>query len=180
MKFYAAGKMHSLLYLLALAAVTPNLAFATTDHDTGPQQPRFTLASVCGNYGAIATYGANIARALGTETMDGRGNITGAAIVNQPGPNGTRTIVSIGIGGTYTIKPDGTGTMVLTIALPDGSTASVTEDFLITKSATVDGVPIATEMQDAQEVPSAVIEDSSLVIHTYTLGGVPRSCSTER
>jgi hypothetical protein len=112
--------------------------------------------------------------------MDGRGNITGAAIVNQPGPNGTRTIVSIGIGGTYTIKPDGTGTMVLTITLPDGSTASVTEDFLITKSATVDGVPIATEMQDAQEVPSAVIEDSSLVIHSYTLRGVPRSCSTER
>ena len=37
----------------------------------------------------------------------------------------------------------------------------------------VDGVQIATEIQDAQEVPSAVIDESSLVVHAYTLRGTP-------
>ncbi len=44
----------------------------------------------------------------------------------------------------------------------------------------VDGVQIATEIQDAQEVPSAVIDESSLVVHAYTLRGTPRSCSAGR
>ena len=69
------------------------------------------------------------------------------------------------------------GSMNLTIALPGGATANVTEDFVITKSKSVDGVAIATEIQDAQEVPSAVIDDSSLVFHAYTLRGTPRACS---
>lgn len=47
----------------------------------------------------------------------------------------------------------------------------------MTRSKIVDGVVIATEIHDAQEVPSAVIADSSLVIHTYTLRGTARSCS---
>jgi hypothetical protein len=113
--------------------------------------------------------------------MDGRGKLTGSAIVNQPGPNDTtRSIVSIGLDGTYTVNPDGSGTMLLTITLPGGATASVTEDFIITKSKMVDGVQIATAIQDAQEVPSAVIDESSLVVHAYTLRGTPRSCSTGR
>lgn len=139
---------------------------------------RFSLATVCGDYGAIATYGANIARALGYEVMDGHGGITGAATANQPGPNSTtRSISKIGISGTYTVDETGSGVMNLVIALPGGGTASVTEDFVITKTKMVDGVLIATEIQDMQEVPSAVIDDSSLVIHTYTLRRLPKSCT---
>jgi hypothetical protein len=84
--------------------------------------------------------------------------------------------VSIGLAGTYTVNPDGTGKMVLTVTLPGGSSASVTEDFLITRVKVVNGVTIASEIQDAQEVPSAVIEDTSLVIHSYTLRSVPKTC----
>jgi len=146
-------------------------------HDENSATVRYSTASLCGNYGAVATYGANVARALGFEVMDGHGKITGAAFVNQPGPNNIRTVATIGITGTYTINDQGIGSMNLTIALPGGSTANVTEDFVITKSKTVDGVAIATEIEDAQEVPSAVIDDSSLVIHRYTLRGTPRSCS---
>jgi hypothetical protein len=154
---------------------------AAQQHENKNSPVRFSTASLCGNYGAIATYGANVARALGFEAMDGRGNITaGSAIVNQPGPNNTRTLATIGISGTYTINAEGMGSMILTIALPDGTTASVTEDFVVTRSKIVDGVAIATEIQDAQEVPSAVIDDSSLVIHSYTLRGTPRACSAER
>jgi hypothetical protein len=138
---------------------------------------QFSPASVCGDYGAIATYGPNIARALAFEVMDGHGNLRGAATVNQPGPNNTtRSISKIGISGTYTVDENGMGRMDLTIALPGGGSASVTEDFVITKTKMINGVLIATEMEDAQEVPSAVIDDSSLVIHTYTLRRVLKSC----
>lgn len=164
-----------------LLAMTPTLVSAQQERENANSQVRFSTASLCGNYGAIATYGANVARALGFEAMDGHGNITGAAIVNQPGAdNTTRSITSIGISGTYTINAQGMGTMSLTIALPGGATATVNEDFVITRSKMVDGVAIATEIQDAQEVPSAVIDDSSLVIHTYTLRGTPRSCTAGR
>lgn len=172
------GKAHVSVVVAVALAIAPVLVSAQVRDDSGAPV-RFSTASLCGNYGAIATYGANVARALGFEAMDGHGNITGAAIVNQPGSSTTtRAIASIGISGTYAINAQGMGTMNLTIALPGGGTANVTEDFVVTRSKVVDGVVIATEIQDAQEVPSAVIDDSSLVIHTYTLRGTPKSCSS--
>lgn len=178
MKFRCLGKLQGVLLLGMLLSLFSQTAPAQQGSDPNSSHGRFTLASICGNYGAVATYGANIARALGNETMDGRGGLTGAAIVNQPGPNNTRTITNIGLSGTYTVNPDGSGKMFLTVTLPDGSSANVTEDFVITRVKVIDGTTIASEIQDAQEVPSAVIEDSSLVIHTYTLRTVPKSCKT--
>ena len=70
--------------------------------------------------------------------------------------------------------------MLLTITLPGGATANVTEDFVITRTRMIDGVAIATEIEDAQETPSAVIDDTSLVIHSYTLRTVPKSCTSHR
>lgn len=166
----------SALVPLSLAMLPVFLPAQGRDENSAPV--RYSTASLCGNYGAVATYGANVARALGFEVMDGHGKITGTAFVNQPGPdNTTRTVATIGISGTYTINAEGIGSMNLVISLPGGATANVTEDFVITKSKTVDGVAIATEIEDAQEVPSAVIDDSSLVIHRYTLRGTPRACS---
>ncbi len=176
MKFHSVSPLQSTLFLLASFTAIPAFVYAQQEHGS-PSRGKYTLASVCGDYAAIATYGANIARALGHEEMDGRGKLTGSAIVNQPGPNNTtRSVVSIGLDGTYTVNSDGSGSMFLTITLPGGTTASVTEDFIITKSKTVDGIQIATEIQDAQQVPSAVIDESSLVIHAYTLRGAPHSC----
>lgn len=145
------------------------------------KRDQFSVATVCGDYGAVATYGANVARALGFEVMDGHGNIHGAATVNQPGPNDTtRSISQIGISGTYTVDADGRGVMNLVIALPGGATANVAEDFVITKTKLASGVLIATEMEDMQQVPSAVIDDSSLVVHSYTLRRELKSCGSER
>jgi hypothetical protein len=97
--------------------------------------------------------------------------------VNQPGPNDTtRSISQIGISGTYTVDANGRGSMNLVIALPGGGSGNVVEDFVITKAKMINGVLIATEIQDMQQVPSAVIDDSSLVIHTYTLRRVLKSC----
>lgn len=169
-------KWAAALFVLGLVGLMSDVAFAQQASENS--HSKYNLASACGDYAAIATYGANVARALGTVNFDGRGKLAGTAIVNQPGPNNTRTLTSIGIAGTYTMNSDGTGVMVLTITLPGGSTASVTEDFVISRAKVVDGVAIATEILDAQEQPSAVIDNSGLVIHTYTLRTAPKMCAS--
>jgi hypothetical protein len=140
------------------------------------ENTKYTLASLCGDYGAVVTYGANIAAGFGHEKYDGHGKATGAALANQPGSGGTRAISSFGISGTYTVNKDGSGVRYLTIALPGGGTTDVIEDFVITRSEVVDGIAIATEIADAQRQPSAVIDDQSLVRHTLTLRGQAAVC----
>jgi hypothetical protein len=163
-------------WILAILVVISFRASMQAQERGSFAKDQFSLATVCGDYGAIATYGPNIARALAFEVMDGHGKLHGAATVNQPGPNDTRSITRIDLSGTYTVDENGMGRMDLIIGLPGGGSASVTEDFVITKTRMINGVLIATEMEDAQEVPSAVIDDSSLVIHTYTLRRVLKSC----
>ncbi len=162
--------------IVAMLATMPCVASAREDDERQEPRPGYSKATICGEYAAIATYGANIARALGTESFDGRGNLVGKAIANQPGPNSTRSITQIALDGTYIVNQDGTGKMMLTVSLPGGAKANVTEDFVITKIKVIDRVQIATEIEDAQETPSAVIDDTSLVIHRYTLRSAPRSC----
>jgi len=154
----------------ALLALFASVALAQGEN------PTYTLASLCGDYGAVVTYGANVAAGFGHETYDGQGNATGSALANQPGANGTRTITSFGISGTYTVNKDGSGVRSLTIALPGGSTAQVIEDFVITRAEVIDGIAIATEIADAQREPSAVFDDQSLVRHTLTLRSKPAVC----
>ena len=153
---------------IGLLASISNLAVAEAENQ------KYTLASLCGDYGAVVTYGANIAAGLGHERYDGRGNATGGALANQPGPNGTRTIARFGISGIYTVNKDGSGIRNLTIALPGGGTSNVIEDFAITKAEVIDGIAIATEIADTQREPSAVIDDQSLVRHRLTLRGKPQ------
>jgi hypothetical protein len=169
-RFSATGVVAAWVVVLCCAGVRAQEHGSVT-------RDQFSVATVCGDYGAIATYGANVARALGYEVMDGRGNLHGAATVNQPGPNNTtRSISQIGISGTYTVDANGRGSMALVIALPGGGSGNVVEDFVITKTKMINGVLIATEIEDMQQVPSAVIDDSSLVIHTYTLRRVLKGC----
>src|SRR6516164_3118089 len=129
--FFSRMKQGVLIVLLATFVTT----VPAQEREDKKANVKFTTASLCGDYGAIATYGPNVARALGFEVMDGHGKITaGSALVNQPGPNDTRSLSTIGISGTYTINAEGMGTMNLTIALPNGSSANVTEDFVVTRS----------------------------------------------
>jgi len=54
---------------------------------------------------------------------------------------------------------------------------NVTEDFVITKTRTVNGTALASEIQDAQEVPSVILSTPTLAFHTYTLRSAPKSCT---
>src|SRR5436305_13459428 len=86
-------------------AVPPTVAAA----DSGRTSQPYGLASLEGDYGVVGTYGANVARLLGTYHADGRGNLSGSGTVNLPGGAGSRVVVSISFVGTYTMKDDGSG-----------------------------------------------------------------------
>lgn len=136
--------------------------------DSNVASVKFSTASVLGDYAIVGTFAANVAQELGTQKVDGLGNFVGSSIVNGPGANGERIVVNVTFTGTYTVNSDGTGVDSFTATLPDGSTVTRTEDFVITKAKVIDGVPIATEIVAALREPSAVVPGGVFLTHTYT------------
>jgi hypothetical protein len=131
----------------------------------------YTLASLEGTYAVLGTYGANVALALGVRHLDGRGNLTGTFVLNEPTPGsttGARTIVTGNQVGTYTVNCDGTGVITRTVTTSNGITATQMDDFVITKATIRDGQLIATALQDVQRTPSAIVAGGIFLIRSYT------------
>jgi hypothetical protein len=155
---------------LLASAVLAMPIWARSDQDSEDFSHRsedFTNASFYGSYATVATYGANVARLLGIGHPDGKGNTHGTGIVNVPGPNGTRVIVSISYEGTYTVSPEGFGVVHYVVTLPNGTTALTDIDFLATKAKMIRGRKVITEFATAQREPSSVF-NGEFVVHTGT------------
>jgi hypothetical protein len=126
----------------------------------------YTEARLEGDYGFVRTYAGDVARLVGTAYFDGKGNLTsGSARVVIVGG----TVKPITYTGVYTINPDGTGSMTITVFGVATPPPMVHEDFVITKAHFINGIKIATEVQDAQEEPSVIVSTGSgFVTHVYT------------
>jgi len=132
---------------------------------------RYTLASIKGNYGIVATYGANVALALSVRHYDGKGNFTTTFIVNQPDPTSTtggRKLVTGTQVGTYTVNCDGTGVVNKTVTTSKWHCGSLVDDFVITAAKVKDGQLIATTVDDAQETPSVIVPGGVFLIRHLT------------
>ena len=129
-------KMKSLTALVLLMA---GAAYARADAD----EHAYTWASFHGDYAVVGTGGANAAGLLGTIRADGLGTVSGSALANLPGSS-ARTLVNITYSGTYTINPDGTGVITVTVTLPSGRTAAGDLDVLITLAKDLHGEKLAT------------------------------------
>lgn len=142
----------------------------------------YNNASLQGTYATVAPYGNNIAISLAVRIMDGKGNWNANFIVNQPlagSTTGQRTITSGANRATYTVNCDGSGVSNRILTLADGTTSLGTDDFLITKSVVRDGQLIATEIQDAVRIPSAIVAGGVFVTRVLTLRpDGPNSCYT--
>jgi hypothetical protein len=133
-------------------------------------QPCFDLTSLKGTYTVIGTYGANVGIALATRTVDGKGNLSGKFIVNEPlagSTTGQRTIVSGTNEGTLTVNCDGTGviTRILTV---NGTQTQQFDDFVITHAIMEDGHLIATSVADATRTPSVIVPGGVLLTRVWT------------
>jgi hypothetical protein len=102
--------------------------------------------------------------------MDGKGNLTGTFIVNEPlagSTTGERNIVSGTQAGTYTVNCDGTG--VITRILTVGTTQTEQfDDFVITRAIIEDGHLIATSVADAQRTPSTIVAGGIFLTRVWT------------
>jgi len=136
------------------------------------QSPQcYDLASLQGSYSVIGTYGANVAMALAVQYLDGNGNLTRSATVNQPtagSTTGARTLTTTTNTGTYTVNCDGTGTLTRVVTQASGTTSTVMDDFVIT-AATLKGKHlIATTIVSAQQTPSVVVPGGIFVTFVHT------------
>jgi hypothetical protein len=131
----------------------------------------YTLASLKGTYAIVATYGANVALALAIRRFDGEGNLTGTFTLNAPvvgSPTGARTIITGTQVGTYVVNCDGTGTITRTLRSSTGVITTQTDDFVITKATEREGRLLATALEDATRVPSALVPGGLFVFRSYT------------
>jgi hypothetical protein len=136
------------------------------------QNPQcFTVASLQGSYAVIGNYGANVAMALVAQYLDGNGNLTRNAVVNQPtagSTTGARTLTTTTNTGTYTVNCDGTGTFTRVVTQANGSTSTVVDDFAITAAIVKHGQLIATTIIAAQQTPSVVVPGGIFVTFVHT------------
>jgi len=72
------------------------------------------------------------------------------------------------------VNADGTGVIFLTVTLPDGTTRSATEDFVITRTERIRGIPVATAIVDEQRELSLVLGTGVFVTQEYTRRGQER------
>src|ERR1700675_4045511 len=88
------------------------------------QDPQcYTAASVQGSWWVLATYGANVALALGERYVDESGNFTAVFVLNGPTAGwttGEKTITTGTQTGSYTVNCDGTGTITRTLTASNG------------------------------------------------------------
>ncbi|HET9177341.1 MAG TPA: hypothetical protein VFQ24_03200 [Terriglobia bacterium] len=159
----------AVLLLTSYIRPGPGTVLAGQDGNDASQEHRdYSTASINGSYAFVGTYAGLVASSFGVVTFNGLGSARGSVIVNQPNSDGSRNIVTVGLAGTYFVNRDGTGTLSYLVTFPDGRTANVTEDLLITKAEMRRGMLTATSMFEAQEQPSVVLSGEVYVTHTYT------------
>lgn len=155
---------------LITASLTLALILGASAAPAEDRQKCFTVSSLEGNYAVVGTYGANVAIALGKRFLDGKGNLTGTFLLNEPtagSTTGARTLVTGTQMGTYTVNCDGTG--VFTRILTAGTIQTTQQDdFVITGAMERDGELIATSIQDAQRTPSAIIPGGIFLTRVWT------------
>jgi hypothetical protein len=131
----------------------------------------YSAASVQGSWAVIATYGANVALALGRRVVSENGDFTATFVLNGPTPGsttGARTITTGTQVGTYAVNCDGTGTITRTLTASNGVITTQVDDFVITKAIVEHGHLVATAIADAVEVPSALVPGGIFVTRVHT------------
>ena len=145
---------------------------------TAQNPPCYTLASLQGTWGIVGNYGTNLALSLASETIDGQGNLTRNAVINEPSTTGSttgaRTIVTSLNTGTYTVNCNGTGTITRITTTATG-TSMGSDNFVITAAIVKPGTLlspqpqfIATTIMDAQQNPSTVVPGGIFLTRVHT------------
>jgi hypothetical protein len=186
----------------AAAGTSPDLATQgdeslaeDVDEEATGSQPPFSVGSIVGTYAStnIGRDGQFPVADIGVFTFDGVGRFSGTVTVNLPGQDFTTRIPDFqsSFTGTYTVRPDGTGTTTTRFTLPGGATQETSSHFVITEAVVRSGQRIAREFKLVadnlsvtsgnldvavlQKIPSGGFSNASLLgtygFHTTGYGG---------
>ncbi len=115
--------------LLSFGSLTGSSTFPLAMHS----RP-FDVRSLQGAYASVGSAGSGVSVSVGVAEFDGRGNVTRFVRINSKAGDGGRALLDITSVGSYSVTRDGTGVIKFTNTLPNRATATVTFDFVITRS----------------------------------------------
>ena len=155
------------------SVILPGGVFLTRVHTRRPDGVGcYTQESLQGSYSVVNSYGAAVALGIQAETLDGAGKLTRTGPLNQPlagSTTGARTVGNVTSNGSYTVNCNGTGVINRLVTRPDGTTATASDDFLITKAVVQGGKLVATSIIDVQRDPSVILPGGVFLTRVHTL-----------
>ena len=157
------------------SVILPGGVFLTRLHTRRPDPLSagcYTQESLQGSYSVVNSYGVAVALGIQAEILDGKGGLTRTGPLNQPtagSTTGQRTVAAVTSNGTYTVNCNGTGTIDRIINRPDGTTATASDDFIITKAIEKNGKLTATSIIDVQRGPSVILTGGVFLTRVHTL-----------
>lgn len=127
-----------LLGLFAIVIAVGLVAFpgnANTVNAKGPSKKVFTERSLSGSYASSGAAGGFASRSIGVTTFDGRGGVERFVTINAGAEGGGRKLIYVVSTGTYSVGPDGIGSIEFLNTFSSGNTSTVNYDFVISKSS---------------------------------------------
>lgn len=155
-------------FISAVVLLMAGLSSGAVVQAQGLSPAPYTQESLEGDYAVVGTFGDHVAQSQEVYMIDGKGNLSAVALLNEPDANGNRVLASVTVLGTYTVNADGTGLLVLTLTLPNGGgTATVTQDLLVTKAELSGRKKVATEWVSMQREPAVAAAGATGTFATF-------------
>ena len=155
------------------SVILPGGVFLTRVHTRRPESGGcYTQESLQGSYSVVNSYGDAVAMGIQSESLDGAGKLTRTGPLNQPvagSATGARSVGMVTSNGSYTVNCNGTGVINRLVTRPDGTTATASDDFLITKAVVQNGKLVATSIIDVQRDPSVILPGGVFLTRLHTL-----------
>jgi len=95
----------------------------------------FSERSLSGSYASSGAAGGYQSRSIGVTTFDGRGGVERFVTINAEAQGGGRKLIYVVSTGTYTVGPEGIGSIEFLNTFSSGSTSTVNFDFVVSKSS---------------------------------------------
>ena len=128
----------------------------------------FSTRSLMGSYASSGRAGGYLSRSVGVTWFDGAGRVRRVVTINTSDGAGGRKLLQVSSTGTYTVAPNGLGTVKLLNLFDTGAKSEVNFDIVVSRSSPAIGglTLLAEEITGIQREPG---QTASLVEESWTL-----------
>lgn len=106
---------------------------ANTVNAKGPSEKVFTERSLSGSCASSGAAGGFSSRSIGVTTFDGRSGVERFVTINAGAEGGGRKLIYVVSTGTYSVGPEGIGSIEFLNTFSSGNTSTVNYDFVISE-----------------------------------------------